>query len=333
MSLATPVKRFSLWEPIANELDQVGKVIDSKLTASDRPFLNDILDHICRNRGKRLRPALVLLSAGAIGNLHDSRLNEKFINIAAALEMIHMATLVHDDVIDAAKMRRGAPSVNEVWGNKISILVGDFLFSKAFSLLARDIKPDILESIANATSCMCKGEIFQLEHSNKSELGVDDYFRIIEDKTARLIAVCASISPIYSAESEKEKEALYQYGFDLGIAFQIVDDIFDLIFEAEQVGKPTGSDLQDGKLTLPLIYAINDSDKEDKEKINLLLNDPVKYQLEIRSFLDRHKGVERAMNKARQFIVRAKENLAILPDTPCRKALYDLADYVVERKK
>src|SRR5215470_13367301 len=261
--------------------------------------------------GKRLRPILVLLCGRMLGNSTPC-----LIRMAAVMEMIHTATLVHDDVIDMAKTRRGRPSINVVWGNHTSVLAGDWLYMQAFNVALRERNFAVLDLLITLTQAMVEGELLQLERIGKIGVTEADYMELIDRKTASLFSACARLGAICASAGEEAESKLGEYAWNLGIAFQLVDDILDFTSREKILGKPVGNDLREGKVTLPLIYALEDAALEERRLVETVLADGNYDQVpfgKILQILNRYRGVERAQEKALSFTEKAREIIADFP--------------------
>lgn len=295
---------------------------------SNVSLLDSIMKYIVKTKGKQLRPMFVILSGKVCG-----RVSEQTYRAASLVELLHTATLVHDDVVDDSDQRRGYFSINALWKNKIAVLVGDYLLSKGLilSLESKDFK--ILEILTHAVKEMSEGELLQVEKARRLDITEQVYFEIIRCKTASLIS-CACGAGAYSANQNlEESEHLKSFGEKVGIAFQIKDDLFD--YGKADIGKPTGNDIKEKKMTLPLIYTINNCDKATKSRIISIFKNPKKNKGEIGYIIDvvkAHKGIEYAENKMAQYIEEAFEILDFFPDSEAKEYLRKLVNYTVERK-
>lgn len=308
---------------IGPALEDAEAIYDREL-ASDNPYITDILQHTRRFRGKRLRPMLLLLSAEATGGIR-----EEHAVLAAVVEMIHTATLVHDDVLDDADLRRHVATVNSRWNNSTSVLFGDYLFTHAFHLAA-SVDAEACRLIGRATNIVCEGELTQVRQGGNLDLTEDEYFRIVEAKTGELCAVAARLGARYAGADEAVCTALDRYGRDLGIAFQIADDVLDLVGIERQTGKSLGSDLAQQKLTLPLIRLLNsDSTGRARE----LLNPPSERTPSVLATMLRDTGeLDRAQQTAESIADRAAECLDELCNTEACRLLRQLAVFAVRRQ-
>ncbi|MBI5875722.1 MAG: polyprenyl synthetase family protein [Deltaproteobacteria bacterium] len=296
---------------------------------SDVHLIRKVGEYILNNGGKRLRPTLLLLSA----KLCDYQGN-RHIPLAAVTEFIHTATLLHDDVVDNASMRRGKAAANTLWGSGASILVGDFLFSKSFCLTVADGDLNILKVLSGTTTQMAEGEVLQLLKGSNAETTERDYMAVVTNKTASLISAACQIGAILGKVSLEKEEALARYGMDIGIAFQLVDDCLDYTSNNEELGKIVGNDLREGKITLPLICAIKNATTLEREEIltaigaDSLKDSQLSYAVNL---INKYKGIDYTLNRARQHVEDAKACLNIFEPNIEKTALLALADYVVER--
>jgi octaprenyl-diphosphate synthase len=279
--------------------------------------------------GKRLRPMLLLLAHRLFGEP-----NESAIKLAGVVEMIHTATLVHDDVIDIAETRRGRPSTNAVWGNHTSVLAGDWLYMQAFQIALRERNFKVLDLLINLTQMMVEGELLQFEHLGRIGVSEADYMELIDRKTASLFSACARLGAITAGAADSDEARLGDYAWNAGIAFQLVDDVLDFTAREHVLGKPVGNDLQEGKVTLPLIYALEKASAEERHDVEWVLSDgnysriPFSRILEI---IERHQGVDRARQRAQFFTGRARQIIAQFPDSPQQRAMLTITELVTER--
>ncbi len=304
----------------------------SALLDSEVDLVKEIILHITKNKGKRLRSNLMLLIATAVGSISD-----RIYNNAIMIEMLHTATLVHDDVVDNSMERRNQPSVNSIWNNKVAVLIGDYLSARSFQPIYKSKDYDFFITSFSTIEIMSEGEILAIQQSNALEFTEDIYYKIIFAKTASLISTACTISAnIASNSDEKITDAFKKYGEYIGMAFQIRDDIFDYISTSNQIGKPVGNDIKERKLTLPLIYALNNANEQQKEDIlsTIRSNDFSDENLKaIIDFTIKAGGIDYAMRKADEFIQKAKDAIKFLPDTDEKKSLIDFAEYVITRDK
>jgi len=311
-------------ELLTDDLARVDEYIRS-IIDSDTALVREVGEYVRSTRGKRLRPMLAMLTAHAFRYT-----GEDHIKVAAALELVHSATLLHDDVIDKAQLRRGKPTVNAQWGDDVAILIADYLFSHAFNLaLSTSMGPQVLNLVCQVTARMCEGEMFQIEKRN-ALLTREDYLRIVRGKTAYLFSACTALGSMLARAPEQETMLLAAYGLNFGIAFQITDDLLDLVAPDEQTGKPRWADIRNGKQTLPLIYTFEKASDEDKQLLVKLWNngrDPG----QIMPLIEKYGGVDYALDEARKYAVAAQEQIADLPRTRPVELLHQIAEYVVNR--
>lgn len=313
-------------ELIGGELEQAERVFLDEVN-SKHPYVHDVLQHITRFQGKRLRPILLLLSAAATGGVKECHYV-----LASVVEMIHLATLVHDDVLDDALIRRHVATVNSRWNNETSVLVGDFLFTHAFHLTASLGDARACRLIGRATNLVCEGELAQIYERGNLSLSEAQYMEIINGKTAELCAISTQLGALYSGADEKIIQAMDVYGRALGVAFQITDDLLDLLGTEEQMGKSLGSDLQKEKLTLPLIRLLDQSSQEDQSAIQEILAQP-DHQTKSRlsQFIKNSDAIEYSGMRAREFALKARESLKDCPATQAKQILEELTEFAVQR--
>ena len=316
---------------LARELDEVTLAFERQL-ASELSAVNALCVHVEKYRGKMLRPTLVLLSglAGAGEPCNGSALTAKHVIVAAVVEMIHMATLVHDDVLDEANVRRRGATVNHLWGNEAAVMLGDYFISNAFHLCSTAGDPSINLFLGNVTNTLCEGELAQLHHRNDFGLDEQTYYEIIRRKTASLIGASCRLGALLAGADETLADALQRTGIALGIAFQIQDDLLDLVGEVGVVGKTLGKDLSKGKITLPLIVHLAAADQSERGAALRMIRDDDARSL--RRLLTDSGAVDASRRAARGFVDEAKERLAPLPASPARDLLGTLADSVVARQ-
>ncbi len=286
--------------------------------------------YIMGSGGKRLRPLLMILSSKLCGYVGSND-----VSLAVVFEFLHAATLLHDDVVDHAEFRRSRPAANTIWGNPAVVLVGDFLYSKSIQMTVGYKSIRVLEVFSEATTKMAEGEVLQLVHSEDLEIGESEYLEVITRKTAALISAACQIGAIFGGGGSEEEAALRTYGHHLGIAFQLVDDTLDYTGEVEELGKPVGNDLQEGKTTLPLIYAFQNAKQAERLRLNqLCASDEITARdvNEIKNIVIRTGGIEYTNEQAGVHAMRAKEALRIFPEGPVKELLDDFADYVVYRR-
>ncbi|MCK5825136.1 MAG: polyprenyl synthetase family protein [Ichthyobacteriaceae bacterium] len=315
--------------PIKEEM----KVFEEKFKqsmSSTVPLLDRITHYIVRRKGKQMRPMFVFLSAKALGG----EVTEKSYRAASLIELLHTATLVHDDVVDDSNMRRGFFSINALWKNKIAVLVGDYLLSKGLLLSIDNEDFDILKIVSTAVKEMSEGELLQIEKARKLDITEEVYFDIIRKKTATLIAACTAAGAKSIDSDEKTVEKFHKLGELIGVAFQMKDDLFD--YTNSKIGKPTGIDIKEQKMTLPLIYAINSSEKKDKKwLINSVKkhNTDKKIVKEVIDFVKKSGGIEYTETKMKNYQQEAMELLNDLDASDAKNSLITLVDYVIDREK
>ena len=292
--------------------------------------ITEIGQYLQVSGGKRLRPALVLLSSKFCGYEGPSA-----VRLGAVVEMIHTATLVHDDVIDEADTRRGRPSTNSRWGNHMSVLAGDWLYMQAFNIALTERNFKILDLLIGLTQVMVEGELLQLTNLRKLDVTEDEYFEMAYRKTACLFSATLRLGALLGRRSEEEEIRLGHYGTNLGLAFQLIDDLLDFTSSEEKLGKPIGNDLREGKVTLPLIYALRKCRAEEAEKVSRVLEERGFHSVqfpEILELIERYGTLPAARARAQQFAERAKSCLDSLPDSQYKDALRSLSEFIVERE-
>ncbi len=285
--------------------------------------------HLQKSGGKRLRPTLVLLSCQLFGDV-----NEASIAMAAVVEMVHAATLVHDDVIDEAKSRRSHPSVNVLFGNQTSVLAGDWLYMQAFQIALRSRNFRVLDLLIGLTQLMVEGELLQLERLGRIDISEADYMELIDRKTASLFNVCARLGAMAGAAGEADEAKLGEFAWNLGIAFQLVDDVLDFTSREKILGKPVGNDLKEGKVTLPLIYALEEATATERVRVEIVLRERSYEHVpfaEILAMVAKYRGVERAMERAAMFTERSRVLIHQFPDTAFQRALLSVTELVTNR--
>ncbi len=312
------------------DLEKVERVIGLE-SVSSVEAVTTIGRYLQASGGKRLRPILVLLSARLVGEINDAA-----IRMAAVVEMIHTATLVHDDVIDTARTRRGRPSSNAIWGNHTCVLSGDWLYMQAFQIALRERNFHVLDLLISLTQMMVEGELLQLERLRKIDITEADYMELVDRKTASLFSACARLGALTTGADEATETRLGEFAWNLGMAFQLVDDVLDFTSRESVLGKPVGNDLREGKVTLPLVYALADAPQTDKQLVETVLleesYESVPFSQILRLIEDRN-GVARARERASSFIEKAKAIIAEFPDSPYRRALAAVAELVTERDR
>lgn len=311
---------------VAADFDAVNQFIIEQLH-SDVPLVENIGHYIIDAGGKRMRPVIVLLSARCCGATGSDP-----VKLAAVIEFIHTATLLHDDVVDMSAMRRGRPTANEQWSNPSSVLVGDFIYSRAFQILVGLGNMDIMRIIADTTNRIAEGEVLQLLNKHNTASTEADYLNVIRSKTAILFEAAAHCGAILAAASADHRKALKSAGMHIGMAFQLIDDVLDYVGDSKTLGKNVGDDLAEGKPTLPLIYAMQNSTAADAELIRLSLQEGGLQHLErVIQIVKVSGGLEYAQNLAQLEIEAARKSLNELPANQFRSALEDMADLALNR--
>lgn len=302
----------------------------NQVMSSDIKLVDQIAKYIVKHKGKQFRPALVLVSARTLG----AATNHTY-TIAAVVELLHTATLVHDDVLDDSDLRRGVRTIHKIWKNKASILMGDYLLSKSLIAATETGSIEVMNIVATVAKRLIKGAMFEVQKARSLDVSIDDYFRMIADKTASLISACCELGALSVNSTKEEQIALRDFGENLGLAFQIKDDLLDYQGSSGVLGKPALADLEDKKITLPLLYAFQEaSDKEQKSIYKIVKNGTARKNIGlILDFVNRYQGLEKATQKAQEIKDEAIAALKVLPDTPAKESLTALADFVVNRNK
>ncbi|HEV3342832.1 MAG TPA: polyprenyl synthetase family protein [Pirellulales bacterium] len=322
-----PSRLKALYQPIHEELGHVEEILRNE-ARSQFPAVDELLKHSFRLGGKRLRPALLLLVGKAVGG----QVGRPHLVLSAVMEMIHTATLVHDDVLDEAAVRRHLDTVNARWNNQLSILLGDFLFSHAFYLASTVGSVFACRQIGRSTNIVCEGELRQVTSQGDLTLTEGEYLRVIDAKTAQLCACCCTLGAHYSGAGKSIVAEMRRYGRYLGIAFQIVDDLLDLVGDEGLAGKSLGSDLEQGKLTLPLIRLLEQLNEADRRRLaGVFKQDPARRRGELGWWLDRSDALDYARARAAAYVRRAAARLHVLPASREREALRRLGRFVLER--
>jgi octaprenyl-diphosphate synthase len=297
---------------------------------SEADMISRVGGHILGSGGKRIRPVLLMLCARLVGYS-----GSRHIALASAVEFIHTATLLHDDVVDGAGLRRGTPSANSVWGNQAAILAGDFLFARAFSMLVADGNLRVLEELSCASTLMAEGEMLQLMDTGDIRMNEERYLEIIGKKTAALFAATCRCGAILGGADAKTEAALHDFGMGVGLAFQLVDDALDYVGEEAEFGKAPGHDLTEGKMTLPLIYSLGRCNEEEKKRMadivagKTLEAEDLAYAV---ALIRRSGGIDYSRRRADELVLGAKDRLVLFDQSPEKDALMELADYIVSRR-
>lgn len=311
---------------IAPEMAEVNLVIRRQLH-SEVPLVNQIAEYIISAGGKRIRPVLVLLMANAYQ--YDGKHHHE---LAAIVEFIHTATLLHDDVVDESSMRRGRETANALFGNAASVLVGDFLYSRAFQMMVSINSMQVMQILADATNVIAEGEVLQLLNMHDPDVTEERYLQVIRSKTAKLFEAAAQIGALIANATPEQIESAAEYGRSLGTAFQLVDDVLDYSGNAQDTGKNVGDDLREGKPTLPLIYLMKNGTDDEKRLVRACIEQGDESQFDaILSAITRSGSLDYTMGEARQAATRASESIADLIESPYKQALLDLARFAVER--
>ena len=323
----------------SSPLDRLAVLVEDDLKAANEAIvarmhspvslIPQLAGHIIAAGGKRLRPMLTLASARMCGYEGD-----RHVLLSACIEFIHTATLLHDDVVDESDLRRGEASANALWGNKPSVLVGDFLFTRSFALMVEDGDLEVLRILSQGSSILAEGEVLQLVTANDTETSESAYMEVIQAKTAELFAAAAELGPVIAGRPKKEQEAFRAYGMNLGIAFQLIDDVLDFSAKEEALGKAVGDDFREGKITLPIVLAFargNDEErafwKRTMEELDQNDGD-IEHAMDL---LEKHNALSDTAERARHYGAIAKDALGTFPDSDIKTALLDVVDFCIER--
>lgn len=311
---------------VGEDLAATDQFIISQLE-SNIPLIREVIEYVLTCGGKRIRPLILLLSARALAHK-----GQKHLDLAAVIELIHTATLLHDDVVDSSTLRRGHKTANLIWGSNTSVLVGDFLYSRAFQIVVELNNMPILNIFAKATHYIAEGEIMQLVNCNNPDTTEEFYFDIIKRKTARLFEIAAQLGAMLATDSAAEIEAMQQFGSHLGIAYQLIDDALDYSLSADQTGKNVGQDIADGKTTLPLIHAMRKSKGADLKLLRDAIESGSSKNLKtILGIIESTDAIKYTADAAKAHAQQAKTWLGKIPSTPYSKSLEELSDFVVAR--
>jgi len=317
-----------IFELIQDELALVEQKISAESVASVGA-VTAIGQYLQSSGGKRLRPALLLLSAKLAGDGGATA-----VQLGAVVELIHAATLVHDDVIDGAETRRGRPSTNVKWGNNACVLAGDWLYMQAFQIALRERNFRILDLLIGLTQMMVEGELIQLERIGRIDVTEADCMELVDRKTACLFSVCTRLGALAAGAAQDTQEKLGEYAWNLGMAFQLVDDMLDFTAREKTLGKPVGGDLREGKVTLPLVYALEQASTAERQLVETILlqrnYDAVPFA-RILTLLEKYHGIERVKERAQAFTDKARAIISEFPDSPYQRALLAVTDLVTER--
>ena len=315
---------------LKDDMSAVEAQIKKNLTSNVK-LVSKVGEYILSSGGKRIRPMLLLLSA----RLCDYQ-GFRHLELASVVEFLHTATLLHDDVVDSADLRRGNRSANSVWGNEASVLVGDFLFAKSFSVMVDTGSLKILKLFSETTKQLAEGEILQLLNTCDLEVDEERYLQVVRDKTAILIAAACQVGAVLVDADEDHETALREFGLEIGTAFQLMDDALDYVADEADFGKERGHDLYEGKMTLPLIHAYAQASAQERGEVARIV-DAEELSAEdldyVCKLIDRNEGIDYTRMRATERIEAAKKQLLVFPESEARQALFDLADYVVSRNK
>ena len=317
-----------LSELVAEDMTRVNGVIMQRME-SRVALIPELPGHIVASGGKRLRPMLTLPSAALCGYS-----GERHLNLAACVEFIHTATLLHDDVVDESDLRRGNATANVLWGNQASVLVGDFLFSRAFQVMVEDGSLEVLRILATASAVIAEGEVLQLKTANNTETTEDAYLEVITAKTAALFAAACRIGAVIAERPEAEETALESYGKNLGIAFQLVDDALDYSARQATLGKSVGDDFREGKVTLPVVLAFRRGHEDERAFWRRCLVEGTQADEDFEraiALIRRHRALDDTVERARHYGAMARDALGIFPTSPAKAALDEVIDFCIER--
>jgi len=320
-----PRSRVPAFRRIQGRLDQVKELINQQLTTPKDQAVGQLLDYMNARSGKMIRPGLVLLSADAVG-----KITNKHIRIAAIVEMIHNATLLHDDVIDQGHERRGLPTINRLWGNESAVILGDFLLSQVFKICA-DLEPKIISIIAATAARTCEGELRQIMERQNRRLSEPEYIDIITEKSAVFLSSCCRLGALLAKASKAEVESLARFGLNAGIAFQITDDLLDVTGDQNKTGKTGGKDADRSKLTLAVIHLLQAVAQKEKAKVYDKLNAVGKNKNALSEMLRFYGSLEYAHNRAQEYVARAVEALAEFAESDAKEALIETAKFMANR--
>ena len=326
LAMEPPMTMDEIRHTLTDELLSVNLLIKKELF-SDVGLIDEIVAHIIDSGGKRTRPLVLLMMARALGYLGDEH-----IELAAVIEFIHTATLLHDDVIDNSHLRRGQQTANSIWDNQASVLTGDFLYSRAFQLLARRANVPVMKVLAQTTNLIAEGEMLQLMNQHEPEIHEAEYFKVIDRKTAKLFEAGCHIGALIATNNTHLHQCAAYFGHHIGLAYQLVDDALDYFSSTDTMGKERGNDLQEGKITLPFIYALSQTEQGEAESIKTAIREKDTLDLnQISDWILEKNGHEYTLNKAREHVNQAKKCLEPFPDSRYKTALISLAEFIVAR--
>lgn len=315
--------------PIVHELAQVEERLFQEIGGRVE-LIAEITRYVLKSGGKRIRPALLLLSAKLCGYRGGSR------NIALAVvaEYMHAATLIHDDIIDNADKRRGLPSANRTWGPQVSVLAGDFLYARSLQILVADGDLNVMQAFADATVQMTEGEVREVQRAGDLDLTYDEYLEIIISKTAALMSAACRAGALIAAASAEAVTALTEFGLNLGVGFQLVDDALDFVAKEDRLGKPVGNDFKEGKVTFPVLHVLRAGSEADRKRLRELVAKESIGEAdltEVKEMVERHRAVAATMEQVRTYLEQAKAPLAIFPDSAAKRSLVSMVDFVRDR--
>ncbi|HXE65169.1 MAG TPA: polyprenyl synthetase family protein [Bryobacteraceae bacterium] len=324
-----------IFDLVREDLEKVEKAIDVESLASVET-VTTIGRYLQQSGGKRLRPALLLLCARFASAGNTATNSKTAIQLGAVVEMIHAATLVHDDVIDIARTRRGRPSANVQWGNHTCVLAGDWLYMQAFQAALRERNFHILDLLIGLTQLMVEGELIQLDRIGQISITEADCMELVDRKTACLFSACAKLGAVAGGAETQFEERLGDFAWNLGMAFQLIDDMLDFTSLEQTLGKPVGGDLREGKVTLPLVYALEAASQAERAMVEKVLADRSYDSVpfgDILAMVERNSGIQRTRERAQQFTDHARQIVSEFPENPYQRALFTLTDLVTARDR
>jgi octaprenyl-diphosphate synthase len=328
--LGQAVTAREIFDLVQHEL----RLVEQKITVESVASVDAVTaigQYLQSSGGKRLRPALLLMSSKLVSG---GRAPESAVDLGAVVELLHAATLLHDDVIDAAETRRGRPSTNVKWGNHTCVLAGDWLYMQAFQIALRERNFTILDLLIGLTQMMVEGELLQLERIGQIDVTEADCMELVDRKTACLFSVCARLGALASGSDTQTQERLGEYAWNLGMAFQLIDDMLDFTAREKVLGKPVGGDLREGKVTLPLVYALECATPQERALVGTILEDRSYDRVPFKSILDlleRYRGIERVKERAGAFTEKARQIIGQFPESPYQRALLAVTELITER--
>jgi octaprenyl-diphosphate synthase len=330
LATGSPPKSLGEWNQILEAADPFLKSVAQRLitqAAEFEPEISTYAEYALSGNGKQLRPLLVWLSAGSSGKVHDDH-----VTVAVIIEMVHLATLVHDDIIDEAQIRRGRPSLAANWGKEISVLLGDCLFAHALKLAASFPTPEICRAVASATNTVCSGEILQTQHRQQFQISREQYFKVLAMKTAELFALSCDLGALLSHAAPSHREALRHFGLTLGTAYQLYDDCLDVFGCEAAAGKKTGTDLANGEITLPVIIALERMGSAERSRFEAQIKswDPENFPRVI-ALLENYDALAESRRVIHQHLAAARQTLQLLPDSEGRDGLAGLLNFLAKQ--